>query len=468
MTDLKAMYTDEGMFPRTEICYHYTTLWNWSFHFAYGTWAFQAVLFGIALALGVALLIGVETRIAAIGSWLMLMSVHHRVPPILSGADVLLRMLIFWGMFLPLSTAWSVDAWRQRHRGAFATKNSFQPVVSFASGAILLQMALMYFFSAIYKSNGSWVSGQTVAGALAHDFFSSSVGTRLLQLPWLLKPLTWGTFFLEWLALPLLFFPKGTPGLRVWLVAALALMHAGIYVFLKVDLFSPVSIAGLSLFLPPEFWAGLRLNLPGSARESIRPTARTDRDWSIPAYVFYVREGVCLLLLIYLVGLNINNLPSHPLTAQAPSKTTFLKTALGFGQKWSMFDEVPSKNGWYVAWAKLENGTDIDLLRGGALLNWNKPAFPAAIYPNYRWRKCFREMSYEDEVGYQVFRAPVAKYLCRDWNARNPQRRIAQFNLIFCNESASAQDSAAGRVIREQLVHLEFSPEDGTIAVNSP
>ena len=85
-TDLNAMYTDAGMFSRAEICRLATSIWNWSFHFGGGSAGYQGMLFGIAAVLAIALLIGFETRIATIGSWLMLVSIHHRVPPILSGA----------------------------------------------------------------------------------------------------------------------------------------------------------------------------------------------------------------------------------------------------------------------------------------------------------------------------------------------------------------------------------------------
>jgi hypothetical protein len=119
--DLKAMYTDSGMFPRGLIRHHYTSIWHWSLHFLSGHWAVQAALFGVAAMLAIALLTGFKTRWAAIGSWLMLMSLHHRVPPILSGADTLMRMLLFWAMFLPLERMWSLDRFLARRRGQPAT-----------------------------------------------------------------------------------------------------------------------------------------------------------------------------------------------------------------------------------------------------------------------------------------------------------------------------------------------------------
>lgn len=174
-TDLNAMYTDAGMFPRGLIHDHYTS-WHWSFHFGSGTWTGQAILFVIAAGLALALLVGFETRAASVGSWLMLISIHHRVPPILSGADILFRMLLFWAMFLPLERMWSLDRALEKRHGTAGMGGDGPRVLSVASAAILLQIGLMYLFSAMFKSNPVWFRGETIAGILAHDFYASSLG----------------------------------------------------------------------------------------------------------------------------------------------------------------------------------------------------------------------------------------------------------------------------------------------------
>jgi hypothetical protein len=124
-----------------------------------------------------------------------------------------------------------------------------------------------------------------------------------------------------------------------------------------------------------------------------------------------------------------------------------------------MFGEIPSKDGWYVANAKLKDGSHVDLLRAGAALDWSKPAFPAMLYPNHRWGKCFREMAYYDEMGYQVFRAPVAKYLCREWNMRHrPEKHVIEFEFVICFENAIGhQKTSAADIVRERLVYLDLS-----------
>jgi len=237
---------------------------------------------------------------------------------------------------------------------------------------------------------------------------------------------------------------------------ALAVMHLGIGLFMEVGLFSYVSLAGLALFLPAEFWNSrfvTRFITPtrGPALAGVKSTGKS-RPWG------YLPQGLCLVALLYVVALNLNSLPGRPLTPLTPEAWRPLARGAGLAQSWGMFDSVPSRDGWYVARARLNDGTDIDLLRQGAPVDWSKPRFPARLYPNYYWQKLFREMAYDDEQGYQLFRVPVAEYLCRAWNKRNPpEKQIADFELVYCTEPDAEANPAMARIQREQLAHLDLS-----------
>ncbi len=67
-TDLTTMYVGDGMFPRDQIRLRYTSAWNWSLHFFADTAGFQTALFGLATFAATALLVGWQTRLAAIVS----------------------------------------------------------------------------------------------------------------------------------------------------------------------------------------------------------------------------------------------------------------------------------------------------------------------------------------------------------------------------------------------------------------
>ena len=224
-----------------------------------------------------------------------------------------------------------------------------------------------------------------------------------------------------------------------------------------------MALAGLTLLLPSQFWNSHVLARFSRPFAGVNPLADIQKDKGIAKEglaFFSIAQALCTLLLIYVLAVNINGLPGRPLAGLAPDEWKPLKTACGLGQKWNMFEDVPSKDGWYVARAKLTDGSEVDLCRRGAAVDWNRPTFPAGLYPNYRWRKLFREMAYEDEIGFQLFRAPVAEFLCRDWNARHPaEQQITEFDLIFCMESGakSVGGSIIQTAVRERLVHLNLS-----------
>lgn len=460
--DLSAMYTDDGMFPRTEMSYRITSVWNWSFHFGGGSFEFAALLFVIAAGLGLSMLLGFQTRLATIGSWLMLVSIHHRALAILSEAEILLRMLLFWSMFLPLSRRWSVDGWLSRTPDDAVGSLKTTPVVSLATAAILLQMAQMYLFSAWFKSNEQWFHGEALAGSLVHPFFSTSIGLQLLHFPNLLRVLTWATLALEWVGPFLLFVPVYTVPLRLMTILALFLMHLGIGITMSVGMFSYVAITGLVLFLPSTFWDrppvswlsrdGWRLD---DKSHSFYPSRIRQSVWNDAI------KGICGMAMAFGLLHNLNSLPAHPLASLAPESWKPFSIGMGLAQNWGMFGEIPSKAGWYVARAKLRDASEVDLLREGAPLDWSMPQHPSSMYPNLYWRKLFREMSYFDAQGFQVYRAPVAEYLCRKWNASHPfPRQIAEFEFVFCTpEALLYQDWPTSKILRTPLVHLDYSPE---------
>ena len=102
--DLVAMYTDSGYLP--------VATWRatvdvsfWSLHGLRGETTFIVLLFLLHAVAGVALLVGYRARLASCLAWLLLVSLHHRNPLLLSGGDVLLGMLLFLDLALALGVA---------------------------------------------------------------------------------------------------------------------------------------------------------------------------------------------------------------------------------------------------------------------------------------------------------------------------------------------------------------------------
>ncbi len=110
--DLRVFYTDEGVLPR-RILLAELRPWAISLNLISGTLLLEAILFGITAIAALCLLVGYRSRLASIIVWGMVLSIQWRNPFVLHAADELLRVLLFWGMFLPLGAVWSVDRARQ-------------------------------------------------------------------------------------------------------------------------------------------------------------------------------------------------------------------------------------------------------------------------------------------------------------------------------------------------------------------
>jgi hypothetical protein len=405
LQDLRAHYSDAGVLPR-----HAMSADSWSLHLLSGSWQLQLVLFLVAFAAGVALLVGYRTRLATVVSWLLLISLHTRNPLILQGGDVLLRMLLFWAMFLPLGACWSLD---QR-------RTSASQVLSVASVALLLQVCFVYWFTALLKTDESWTrSGSAVWYTLSIEQYSTPLGLYLLQFPKLLKWLTFATFYLELLGPFLAFSPWATARCRIVVVALFLAFHlVGLNLTMELAHFCYVCALAWILFLPSSFWNRLCAGV-------VQPVWRAGRASNAAALFFL---GYVFLWNLRTLGLSVPLL-TGPVHAVGPY--------LRIDQCWNMFAPHPLlEDGWYVIPAQLRDGTEVNLFAGGqpgsALqpVSWAKPPCLSATYKNDRWRSYLMNLMIEEEGRQHMVH--YTHYLAREWNATHPpHQQLAVLDLAF-------------------------------------
>ena len=104
--DIRSMHSDEGMLPRGAITgLHPISVLMWG-----GSLWFAWLMNILGCVLSVLLMVGWRTNLMVLLNWLMFIGVHTRVPITMQGGDHLLRMMLFWSIFLPLGACWSVDA----------------------------------------------------------------------------------------------------------------------------------------------------------------------------------------------------------------------------------------------------------------------------------------------------------------------------------------------------------------------
>ncbi|MCS1408724.1 MAG: hypothetical protein M2R45_01901 [Verrucomicrobia subdivision 3 bacterium] len=122
------------------------------FHLVSARDVWQSGLFGIRIAFGVSLAVGLWTRASVIASWLILSTIQARNPLVLYGADMLFAVILCWGIFLSLG---ALDGVRMRGVLAPAKVGS---VISCGTAAFVVQIAAVYFFSFLSKNGDTWIS----------------------------------------------------------------------------------------------------------------------------------------------------------------------------------------------------------------------------------------------------------------------------------------------------------------------
>ncbi|MEA2292436.1 MAG: hypothetical protein QOE86_75, partial [Solirubrobacteraceae bacterium] len=270
--NLTAHYTDAGVLPRADLLANREILDSsfFSLNLISGGASVQAALFAIAALAALALLVGYATRLMTLIVWLLVVSIEWRNPLIGGGGEILLRLLLFWGMFLPLGAVWSID--RLRQRGAPPPSPR---LVSVPAAALFLQIAFVYWFAFMLKSGPEWKwDGTALARALTLEQFAKPAATFLLGFPALLTVLTFGVLALEGLGPFLLFSPFRTGTFRTLAVALFMGFHLGIWLTLGMGIFPAVAGLAMVCFLPPGFWD----RVERLARGRLRVPARSSRD----------------------------------------------------------------------------------------------------------------------------------------------------------------------------------------------
>jgi hypothetical protein len=442
-TDLEAHYSNMGVLPLHVLHQFGWDPYHFSFHTLSGLWQVQAVLFFIAAVFAVCLLLGYKTRTATIISWVLLVSLQNRNTFISQGGDDLLRMLLFWGIFLPWGKFYSYDAIKTE-------KPELQPTTYFsaATAAYVMQIFLVYFSSAMLKSSPEWTTeGTALYYALSLDQILMPVGKLIYPYPELLKFLTHVTWYTELLLPFLLLIPFYNHVWRLMVVGVLFMFHIGISLTLFVGLFYLINIASISGLLPPKAmdWAEKRL-LSSFRRPLTGQFQRIFKGFKSPAQLQvqfslqkpllskpqlrYLREGFVSFILLYCIWWNMSGATSH--VPVMPQSTTWLGSLLRVDQRWGMFAPAVFKDdGWYVMEGHTAKGHLIDLNREGKKADYAKPASVMSMFKNDRWRKYSENYLF---VHYAFLRPYYCNYLVRRWNEAHPSNPVQELQVVYMKE----------------------------------
>jgi hypothetical protein len=254
--DLRIHYSDEGIVPRDLI----PGIQPFSLHMFSGSTWFQAVLCAVALVFSLLLLVGYRTSLASLVSWSLIAGVHGRMPPLMQGGDHVIRMLLFWSIFLPLGACWSIDSARQGNSASAGRRRT--AVLSLGTVAYLVQLCLIYWYASAWKWAPEWrKDGTAVYLSLQAEYFTTRVARFLLGYPELLRVLTFCTLWLEALGPAVLFFPFSVTWQRLLVASAFILFHVGLALNLELGNFPWVCVVAWLAILPGALWDRIEAQL---------------------------------------------------------------------------------------------------------------------------------------------------------------------------------------------------------------
>lgn len=392
--------------------------WGWSLAFVHDgeTWG-RTVLMVEGIS-GVLLAAGLVTRFATMLAWVALVSVVRRTAPMTNAGDVFLACLLFWGLFLPLGSVWSLDA--RRRQGGTAAKE----VRGIGVRALVLQVCAVYLSAGLGKCNETWWSGDAVAYALSVHDHGTPLGDAVAASGLPAKLLSWATLLLE-LAGPALLF---VPAARTPLVLLFVGFHVAIALTMDVCLFPWVGLAAWTMLLPGAFWSRLGGDAP-PLDAIVAPRSPAGRLACSAAL------GLAAASFAHANG-PWNDRPA-PVGIRHAVALTMLE------QDWRVFGALRRQRQWTYAEATLNDGSVIDLLRGGRPVERVLPAGGFHSIGDQRLQKLLWELPKPDR---RVFAAAIAARLAHAWNVSHPEeKRVDSLELrgarrIGSTDAGSVQD----------------------------
>lgn len=214
--------------------------------------------------------LGFRTRLFHVLSLVCVTSMHARNILIENGGDVVVNLATAWSVFLPLGRRFSIDAlvrsMRARTEGNpsdLADRDGIAPDVrpftSLAVFALVLQLAVIYYFNAVHKGGHAWREGTAVYYALHQNRISTALGYFVREhAPLaLIRALTWGTLLVEGAAPLLILSPWGRPSLRRVALAMLVPFHVGIASCMGLGSFQFAMLALLPMLVSRDDWEAL-------------------------------------------------------------------------------------------------------------------------------------------------------------------------------------------------------------------
>lgn len=272
---LRVFYSNEGVLPNHNHLFNLRGKTQvWSFLHAFSSPGENHFAFALILFVYACFLLGWHTRIFHALALLCLVSLGSRNILLENQGNYVAVALVFFTLFLPLGSRFSIDSLRASLAGREEKTPSelneakrpteaeidasrgpgFSPL-SFAALAVTLQIAIVLVASASWHFPGPWRSGEGLFYALHVERWVSDLGARLANAPpGLLKGLSYLLFATELVVPVLVLVPVGRRVTRGISAGLLAFYGVSLGLFFSLGLYGFSLAAAALLLIPEESW----------------------------------------------------------------------------------------------------------------------------------------------------------------------------------------------------------------------
>jgi hypothetical protein len=446
--DLEAFYTSSGLLPADASWPRFGAPFHFSWLDSFESLDAMRGVFVAGMLCALALLVGFQTRVAQILSFLFLVGVRNRNPLLTHGGDAALTVICLWGLLMPLGARLSIDAWRAARRRSGPPPNRTAP--SLVGLAYAFQIGFIYLTTAVAKTGPAWHDGTAVYYALQLDQFASPLGVAVRAAPlWLLKTLSYGTFALEWAALPLILSPVAQPWLRGLTLLALVGFHLGTAVTMTLGSFPFVMCASFLPLVRPSDWDDLQ-RLFDRRRGGATPGGATPAAAAPRRIANRIADVVAVFLIVCIIGDAFNQsfalrLQRRPLALPLALRAPLL--AFDLGQGWRMFAPEPlRRDGWWIVAGITETGAQLDPLTGTAPRSDKPPNLGSR--QSVWWRMYLFNISRPEMRPFQIY---FARWLAGRTRSLPPERRLQKLDFWWMQEDTPPPGSPPPPVQRFRL-----------------
>jgi hypothetical protein len=426
---------------------------SWSLHTLSDSPTWLLAMFALSALSYTMLIAGFQTRLASIASFVLLASWHVRNPLLMHSGDTLLRISLFWSMFLPLGAVWSVESWRRRRRGEPVCAGE---VISPATAGLVMLLFSLYFFAGVAKLTPRWLDGTAMEYVLRLDIYATRAGQALLQFPALLQFITWATLVIELVFPFLLLSPWRNRMLRMIAMIVFVAFHAGIAVSMSLGTFQYAAMMIWLALIPGSLWSRAGRGVRQSGLFYATPRASLPRSPARPV-VF----AASLFFVVYFLFWNTANVVHFDWCRECmPQPARVVGRWLNTRQEFQMFDYPPKHNRWFVYDARLANGEQMDVFRHSPVTH-EKPDSVLATMPPMFWRQ-FHINIRTDSTVYERIRQQAARHVAEAWNRTHAadEHVVSLRVTAYFDEIAPDPDKPGGQIRQVWAQFGESEPAD--------